>query len=412
TDRSTVSVRGAVRDSLNAYPYPADSSLSVQRAVLLAGGLRPDASGLGLILRTNPANPKEKTYVEVDLAAAFDAPLSAANVLLQPADRLEVLSRPAFADEATIQVQGSVRRPGRFAYGRGMSLREALLLAGGLRLEAARNRVDIYRIQIRENEPTRTIVATLTVDSTFSVTGTTPGGYAVQPFDEIVVRAVPEFEFQRYVEVLGEVRYPGRYALISDNETLADVVKRAGGLSAEAFAEGATLYREQGGKGYVVTNLSDALRSRLSPHNHILKEKDRISIPKREDLVSIRTSNTNAYAALRSALLSPGQINVAHTPGKRAGWYVREYAAGFDKNARRSRVMVEQSNGKISRTKNWGLFRIYPKVHKGSVVTVGSKPVKEKKGKSAERKGIDWDKTLPQILATLSTLATVALAAT
>lgn len=412
TDRSTIAVRGAVRDSLINYPYTADSSLTLRRAVLLAGGLRPEATGRGLILRTNPANPKEKTYVEVDLAAAFDAPNSAANAVLLPFDQLEVLSRPAFADEATIQVSGAVRKPGEFAYGRNMSLRDALLLAGGLRLEAARNRVDISRIQIRENEPTRTIVATLTVDSVFAATGTAPSGYTILPFDEIVVRSVPEFELQRYVEVTGEVRYPGRYALVSDNETLADVIQRAGGLSGEAFAEGATLYRTEGAKGYVVTNLGEALRSRTSPHNHILKESDRIAVPKREDLVSIRTAYTNASEVLKSSLLTVGLINVAHHPGKRAGWYVREYAAGFDKKAKRSRVTVEKPNGKISRTVNWGLFRWYPKVTKGSVISVGGKPVKEKKQRPAgEKKGVDWDKALPQVLATLGTLATVALAA-
>jgi len=412
TDRSTVSIGGAVRNPIAAYPFPLDSTLTLQRALLLAGGLRPDAGGRGLILRENPANPKDKTYVEVDLAAAFDRPASAANVVLQPFDQLEVLSLPAFADEATFQVGGAVRKPGIFPYGRNMSLRDALLLAGGLRLEAARNRVDIFRVQISDNEPTRTVVATLTVDSTFASTGTTPGNFVILPFDEIVVRSAPEFELQRYVEVAGEVRYPGRYALVSDNETLADLLKRAGGLSPEAFTEGTSLYRTEGGKGYVVTDLSEALRSNNSPHNHILKENDRITVPKREDLVTIRTSNTHAAEVIKGALLGNGLINVALTPGKKAGWYVREYAAGFDKKAKRSRVTVEKPNGKISRTVNWGLFKIYPKVTKGSVISVGSKPVKEKKQRTtAEKKGVDWDKALPQILATLGTLATVALAA-
>ena len=411
TDRTTVSIGGAVRNPVASYPFSPDSALTLQRAVLLAGGLRPEASGRGLILRTNPANPKEKTYLEVDLAAAFDRPASAENVNLQPFDQLEVLSRPAFADEATIRISGAVRKPGELAYGRNMSLRDALLLAGGLKLEAARNRIDISRIQIRENEPTRTIVATLTVDSTFVATGTYPSDYTILPFDEIAVRTVPEFELQRYVELTGEVRYPGRYALVNDNETLAELLERAGGLSQEAFAEGATLFRTEGGKGYVITNLPEALLNRSSPHNHILKENDRITVPKKEDLVSIRTTYTNAADVVRAPLLASGLINVAHSPGKRAGWYVRAYAAGFAKKAKRSRVTVEQPNGKISRTMNWGLFKIYPKVTKGSVVAVGGKPVKDKKTKSGEpKKGVDWDKALPQILAAATTFATLLVA--
>ncbi|MCB9307759.1 MAG: SLBB domain-containing protein [Lewinellaceae bacterium] len=405
TDISSISVTGAVRDAVSNYPYTHDSSLTLQRAILLAGGLRPDASGIGLITRNEPGNIKELEYIEVDLAAAFDDPNSASNIVLHPFDRLEALSRSTYADTATIRVGGAVRRPGEFVYGQNMTLRDALLLAGGLKLEAARNRVDIFRIQIRENEPTRAIVATTQVDNDY----VTAGGFNVLPYDEIVVRSVPEFEFQRFVDLQGEVRYPGRYALVSDNETLADLVRRAGGLSEEAFAEGARLYRSKEQRGYVVTDLDDAMRNYRSSHNHILKEGDVITVPKREDLVVINTANTRAGEVLVAPLIANGLINVAYTPGKRAGWFVKKYAAGFGEKARRSHVTVEQPNGKINRTVNLGLFKIYPKVTKGSVISVAARPPKAQKAQG-EKKSVDWDKALTQILATVGTLATVLVA--
>lgn len=405
TDLSSISIVGAVRDSVVNYPYTRDSSLTLQRAILLAGGLRPDANGMGLITRSNLNSIRELEYLEVDIAAAFDAPESPANILLQPFDRLEVMSRSTFTDTATIKVSGAVRRPGEFVYGKNMSLREALLLAGGLKLEAARNRVDVFRVQIRDNQPTRVIVATLQVDNNF----VTPGGFAIFPYDEIVVRTAPEFDFQRFVEVQGEVRYPGRYALLGDNETLSDVILRAGSLTSEAFAEGASLYRTEGEKGYVVTDLAEALRNRRSLHNHILKEGDIITVPKREDLVSIRTINTRAAEIISAPLIANGLINSAYTPRKRADWYVHQYAAGFGQNARRSRVTVEQPNGKINHTRNHLLFKRYPKVTSGSIITVGSKPVKQKKA-AGEKKPFDWDKAFTQILSTAATLATVVVA--
>ncbi|GAB4497604.1 MAG: hypothetical protein OHK0019_31490 [Saprospiraceae bacterium] len=405
TDRSTVSIIGAVRSTVINYPYTQDSALTLQRAILLAGGLRPDANGRGLITRHKPSNIKELEYVEVDLAAAFDNPDSPANITLQPFDQLEAMSRSTFTDTAYIRVDGAVRRPGEFIYGKNMSLREALLLAGGLKLEAARNRVDIFRIQIRENEPTRAVVATVQLDSNLVV----PGGFAILPYDEIVVRTVPEFEFQRFVEVQGEVRYPGRYALVKYNETLADIITRAGGLSPEAFTDGATLFRTENQKGYVVTNLTEALSEPSSTHNHILKAGDIIKIPKRENLVSIRTANTKAAEVITAPLIANGLINAAYTPGKRADWYIDQYAAGFGKNAKRNRVTVEQPNGKINHTKTFLFIKTYPKVTPGSIVTVGSKPVKEKKV-SKEKKDFDWDKALTQILAVAATLSTVIVA--
>ena len=405
TDNSIVSISGAVRDSMVSYPYTKDSSLTLQRAILLAGGLSPDANGMGLITRNNPGNVKKLEYIEVDLAAAFDNPGSPANITLKPYDHLEVLSRSTYADTATIKVSGAVRRPGKFIYGANMSLRDALLLAGGLKMEAARNRLDIYRIQIRENEPTRAIVATAQVDSSLA----SASGFAILPFDEVVVRTVPEFEFQRFVTLEGEVRYPGRYALISDNETLSDLIQRAGGLSSESFAEGTSLYRQKEQKGYVVTDLSQALRNYRSIHNHILKDGDIITVPKREDLVSIRIGNTRASEVISAPLIASGLINVAYSPGKRAGWFIRKYTAGFGKNAKRTHVTVEQPNGKINRTLNFGLFKVYPRVTKGSVISVGARPEKVKK-EPAEKKPIDWDKAFTQILATVGTLATVLLA--
>lgn len=405
TDQGAISITGAVRDTVMDYPYTEDSTLTLQRAILLAGGLRPDANGIGLITRNNPDNIRELEYVEVDLAAAFDNPGSPANITLQSFDKLEVLSRSTYADTATIKVSGAVRQPGAFFYGKNMDLREALLLAGGLKLEAARNRVDIYRIQIRENEPTRAIVANLQVDSTL----TTPAGYTILPYDEIVVRTVPEFEFQRFVELQGEVRYPGRYALISDNETLVDVIARAGGLSREAFPEGTSLFRNEDRRGFIVTDLVDALRTKTSTHNHILKEGDVVRIPKREDLVTIRTANTKANEVITAPLIANGLISSAYTPRKRADWYLHQYAAGFSKTAKRNHVTVEQPNGKINRTKSWLFFKSYPRVTPGSIISVGSKPVKTEKAEK-EKKPFDWDKAFTQILATTATLATVIVA--
>ncbi len=409
TDTFAIYVSGAVRHRVEEYPFSPDSAITVERAVLLAGGLRPDANGIGYIRRSNPKNFKEKQYIDVSIKEAIANPNSAANLTLQPADELIVLSELTFSDAATITVSGSVREPGEFYYGRNMTLRNALTLAGGFKLEASRSRIDIYRVVQVDDTPTRTVVATVQVDDQFNLQNADGSEFILLPFDEVVVRSTPEFEFQQYVTVNGQVRYPGKYALISDNETLADLIDRAGGLSPEAFPEGATLVRNEDNKGTVVTNLQEALRSRNSPSNHILRQGDDLTVPKRQDLVTIRTPNTEAAKVLQPRLLQVGQINVAYSAGKRAGWYIRKYAAGFSKAASRKNVIVNQPNGKINRTRNFGLFKIYPKITKGSVVIVGAKPVKVRKS-NKDGKGVDWDKALTQILATVGAVATVILA--
>lgn len=396
TDQSTISVKGAVRNDLKEYPYSLDSSITIQRAVLLAGGLKQEANGSGYIIRTNPQNTNEKIYIPVNIGLALKNPTSTDNMVLQPLDEVEVFSTLEYSDDAEVSVVGAVRKGGKFKYSPSLSLKDALVLSGGLKMEAATNRVDVYRVEFINNEPTRTKAISLEIDRDYNVSNG-GGTFELRPFDEIVVRSVPDFEFQQFVEVNGEVMYPGRYALVYDNETLSSVIKRAGGLSPEGDAAACTVFRTEKNKGLIITRLQEALAKPGSNEDHYLKPGDVITVPKMEGLVTIKGQNTDLKQIVKSNINSGNQINAAHYPGHRAGWYVREYAGGFAKDAQRRRVTVEMPNGKISRTKHFLFIKVYPKVEPGATVYVPVKP--PKKGKTENKKSVDWDKKLTQILA-------------
>lgn len=405
---ATISVRGAVRDTLHQFPFDPDSNLTLQRAVLLAGGLLEDANGMGYLIRINPLNRTQKEYLSVNLSEALARPDGPANMPLRPFDELEVLSASNYADAAPVRVYGAVRRPGTLRYGPSLTLRDALLLSGGLKMEASLNRVEIFRLEFQNSKPTRTAVATLQIDSTLNIAGSGNADYRLYPFDEIVVRSAPQFELLRTVEVQGEVNYPGHYALLDNNESIVSLIGRAGGLTPESFAAGTTIYRSEGNKGLVVTRLDEAMKHPQSNQNIILKNGDMITIPKSENLVSIRIANTLAGELYARKFALNGQINTAYVPHKRAGWYVRHYAAGFNQNADSSKVTVELPNGRIRGTRNFGLFRIYPKVARGAVISVGAKAPKAPNNK--EKKSLDWDKAFTQILAAATATATIILA--
>lgn len=408
-DLSTISVIGAVREPLEAYPFSRDSAINVQRAVLLAGGLRPDAKENGYIVRTDPQNSKLKTYIPVDISAALKNPNDPDNMLLQPFDELSILSTLTFTDVADVNIVGAVREPGKFLYSPSLTLKDVLLLAGGMRMEAATNRIDVYRVEFKNNESTRTMAISAEVDRDYNLMGGS-SSFVLQPFDEIVVRSVPDFEFQKFVELNGEVRYPGRYALTNDNETLSSVIQRAGGLTGEADPSACTLFRAENNKGFVVTRLDEAIKHQGASEDHILKDNDVINVPKQENLVTIKGGNTELSQILSSRKADSTQINVAFNEGKRARWYVREYAGGFSKEANRRKVTVESPNGKITRTRHVLLFNVYPKVVQGAVIYVPSKPVKAEKEAKKDQKNIDWDKKLTQIIAFTSMVTSSILA--
>ena len=396
-DDAEFSVLGAVRRPIK-IPYSVGKEIKVDDAVLLAGGLTSDATDFAYIKRVDANNSKKTSYIRVDIKNAVLNPGSPENLVLEPNDELKIYSTEIFTDEASIQVSGAVRKPGEFIYANNFSLKDILSMAGGLKLEAAQSRVEVFRVVFKDDQPTETIIATLEVDDDLNIVSN-GGDFQLAPFDLVVVRRVPEFELQNVITINGEVAYPGPYPLMDDNERLLSIINRSGGLTKEAFAGGATLYREEDNTGYIVVELDDVLKDKTSRSNFILKAGDIIDIPKHRDLVTIKGA-TKANELYPEKVVQGGKINVAFRKGKSAKWYVDNYAAGVGDNGQRKRITVEHPNGEIERTKSFLFFKDYPSVREGSIVTVGVKPPKKKKDRNgAPKEDVNWGRTLADGLA-------------
>jgi protein involved in polysaccharide export with SLBB domain len=404
TQKDSLFVAGAVRSELR-FPFDPAKTIRVSDLVNLAGGLRPDATEFAYVTRRDPQNFKFIEYKRVELRQAIERPNSAENIILQPNDELKVQSRTLFVDEASVKVSGAIRQPGEYPWDKTLTLRDVLTLAGGLKIEAASNRVDVFRIQLNGNEEVRTVVATIEVDKALNSPDDAGANFALQPYDNIVVRSIPEFNFQKMVTVTGEVKYPGPYALTDKNEKLIQVIQRAGGITAEAFPAGATVFRQQDNIGYIVVKLEDALKNASANSNIILKDGDLIEIPKTKDIVTIRgaTQSSDLYP---EKILAGGKINVAFDGNRSALYYVEKYASGVGKDGRRRLISVEHPNGQIDRTKDYFFFKTYPTVQKGSIVTVGYVE-KKKELERKERKEIDWSKVVADSVAQATVLLTL-----
>ena len=70
------------------------------------------------------------------------------------------------------------------------------------------------------------------------------GEFFLMPYDYISVRPDPFFKMQQKVRVSGEVYYPGSYAITKSDETIADIINRAGGLRNNSFALGSRFSRD------------------------------------------------------------------------------------------------------------------------------------------------------------------------
>lgn len=406
TDEIDVAVDGAVRFP-GKFPYDASRSLRVKDAILLAGGLRRDASNYAIIHRNDPLNPKVKYYKTINnLEKVFDDDGNEKNFILNPYDSLVVKSKNTFLEESFVRIEGAVNAPGEYQYGVDMGIKDLMTLAGGFKMAASTNNIEISRVIIKNNEPTRTIVANLEMDREFNVINA-PEDYLLEPYDNIAVRYIKEFKLQRRVFLEGEVEYPGPYAISKENERILSIIKRAGGLTDEAFPSGATLERDDQEYGFVVIKLEEILRNPESEFNFLVKNGDKISVPKIKEFVTIRGA-TRAYEAVGEEKINEGnEIHVPFHKNKDAMFYINEYAGGLHELADRQKIFVEHANGEIKRPRSGFLIKKYPKVYQGSQISVGFKSYDAKEDDKKEN--VDWTKVLGDSVAQAMSILTLIL---
>lgn len=392
-DTYSISVNGAVR-SPGEYRLDRED-LKIADAIFLSSGLRDDASDLAYLIRKEPGE-KTPSYINVDIKAAIANPQSDANITLQSNDRLMVYSNKRFSDDFSVAVSGAVRSSGSFPYITSMTLKDAILLAGGPQFNADLARVDVYRLEFVGKRRSRTLVANVELDENLDIVSGQP--VELRPFDEIILRRASEFEFNRFVRVNGEVAFPGKYGMIKDNMRLSDLVAQSGGLTDEAFVGAAKLLRSEFGVGKVIISLAEALKDQGGDQDLILLPGDELTIPKISQLVTIQGA-TKANEVLAQNLLGQNrEINLAFAGKRDADKYINEYAGGFNDNADRSRLTVQYPNGELKRTRRFLFFRNYPKVEPGSIIRVPLKKV-EKVENSEEQNKTDWGEVMSNSVA-------------
>ena len=240
--RDRIRVSGHVWE---AGPQGFTPGLTLTEALRRAGGLQPDAYlGTVHISRLRA----DSTRMQLRAMLADTTGLTLTPMTLQEDDEITVYSRTSFRAEQYVVIGGSVEKGGRFPWREGMTLRDLVLLAGGLDEAAYLREAEIARLPaVRDARVTATTVR-VPLDSSYRfelASAAVPRGDEVtlSPYDNVLIMRDPTWRAPRTVWLTGEVRFPGPYTLTSRDERLSDVIKRAGGLTAEADPNGAYFSR-------------------------------------------------------------------------------------------------------------------------------------------------------------------------
>ena len=404
------SISGAVRKPMENHFLDPNNTIRISDAILLAGGLSDNAADIAYLEGRDKKNSTKVSYEIINIKEIIANPASKLNRIVQPYDRITIPSVDDFQEKLFVEVRGAVKNPQKLVYDKSLTLTDLLLKAGGLTIDAASNKVDIFRLLIQDNIPTQVLINSVTIDRQLDPKGL--GAISLQPFDIVVVRKVPDFELIRTVSIQGEVMYPGEYPITKKRETIAEVIAKAGGITDEAYLFNSTITRSYNNVGRITIDFKKALkRKRNKKHNIVLQESDVIFIGKKQDIVLIGIIGTNAQEFLTGDLLdNKSKIASPHFNGKRAGFYIKEYAGGFDKDAKRSQTYVKDLDGRLKKTRNFLLFRVHRKVKNGSEIVISGKKankIEERRNRKQEKSKVNIKDTVTEMLTIIISAFTV-----
>jgi protein involved in polysaccharide export with SLBB domain len=325
------------------------------------------------------------------------------SMLLEPNDNILIYDRTLYSNVGELTITGAVKQTQRFGYDPELTIYDLFTAAGGFAVGAAHNRVEVFRTTVFTDRPVEMALITLQLSENFEVLPPNEN-FQLKPYDNIVVRQTPGFQLSRTVEINGEVEYPGVYPLESIQTHLSDIIREAGGLRNQADPIGSTLFRTQGDRGFIITNLKDVMQNpRNEAYDPILFEGDVITIERRENIVTIRPIGTRMYNAVDEQF-ARRSLNLTYQGQKSAKWYIQNYAGGFDENADKNTVTVTLKNGQVLSTRKFLWIRKYPKVQSGSTIQIAMKPEKIP-GES----GFDYDQFLTRTAQTTTSFLTILL---
>ena len=401
--QNMVEIRGAV---FRPGMYQVGGEINTVKALIeAAAGVTEEAISQHAVMHRIKAD-RSLEMISLDLRAIMEG--TAPDIALKNEDVIYIASRQERNEKKTVTISGEVAYPGVYRYAENETIEDLIIQAGGPTEAASLTKVDVSR---RITDPNST-EASDQIAQNFSFklnpdfTISDQPDFTLQPFDEVYVRRSPDYNEQQVISIEGEVQFSGNYTLSSKGQRLSEVIKMAGGLTNQAYAEGTKLLRQmtaeerdmmetmlrtaQRNSGNdsidvkkLMTNttypvgieLDKALKNPGTDDDPILREGDRIVVPRYDGTVKIN-----------GEVLFPNTVYFKE--GKNTNYYIN-LAGGTTSTAKKSMTVIIYMNGMVARADR------KHKPRPGCQIVVPTK---------SRRKGM----SLPEILSIGSSTASIA----
>lgn len=409
----TVTLKGHVRRP-GAYEFKEGMKLSA--LIRSFDDLKPESytSYVQIIRTTPPTDSQIAMFTSLDEALKGNA---AYNVELKDRDIIVVFSKAELRLRDKVSIFGKVNKPGEFAYFKGMTLKDLILMAGNLTQDAYQASAEIARFKV-ENDQIK--VDRLQVDLRAALSPAGANQAAINPFlepkDRVSVYGLSNFETKNYIDIEGAVQFPGRYSFLP-NERLSSILARSGGFTKNAFLKGSIFSRESvrelqerslkeqitrleeailnenlragqnsasvqdaagqqeslnarrallrnleaaKASGRMILDLTDLNKFKNSPQDIMLEPGDKLSIPVEPSVVNVMGEVFN-------------QSSVVYQKGETLSYYL-DRAGGVSPNGDGSSIFIIHANGSVSSRKQSRGFLLNDfmrtKVERGDTILV------------------------------------------
>ena len=258
----------------------------------------------------------------------------------------KIVSRYIFDEVKQIEVIGQVKAPGFYNFIEGMTLKDIISLSSGFEDETFFNSVYQGQAEVVRRNPDSPFQTVITFDISDIFDQEKDFNIILANLDRIIIHPNLNFFETENIKIEGEVKVPGHYPVISDEESLSSIIQRAGGLTKKAFKEGIEIHR-------------DTLRLAWKDIDVQLKPGDSIVVKEKPGTVFVT-----------GEVYNPGLIE--YKKFRDVADYVN-LAGGPTKFGDRSDIIVVYANGEVMPKK----FLRSPKVRDGSTIVVNSKKLSE-----------------------------------
>ncbi len=224
-----VAIAGSVN---NPAIYELKDETEISQLIELAGGLNPIAFK-GRVQIERIIDRSRQVVFESNLEDIRDK-----GITLQSGDVVKIF--PIVQDRRVVRLSGAVQREGEYGFKPGMTVKDLISMAGGLKYYAYDKEAELIRVYVTDKGPH---TERININLEKAIKGEPEHDILLKEDDHLFVRTIPEWELYKTVRITGEVKFPGTYA-IKKGEKLSDLLKRAGGFTERAYLKGGVFIRE------------------------------------------------------------------------------------------------------------------------------------------------------------------------